>query len=150
MAHHMNPTENFLKFSPCFAFPRHSQIPEMDATIVLFVKIPDMQLHYDPIFNSLYIVGSCRFRIYFFCGRDFAVPLFDPAFDPSTPYIAFPLHVAHPAPPAALLAAHPPGFPADPLDPESDPSEATGSSSSSGPDDYTPAGPGMANGYVTK
>ena len=130
MAQHMNPTESFLKFSPCFAFPHHSHIPKMDATI-LFVEILDMQLHYDPIFDSLYIVGSCRFRIYFFSDRDFAVPLFDPTFDPSTPYIAFPLHVAHPTPLATPLAASPPGFPTDPLDPESDPSEATGSSSSS-------------------
>ena len=150
MAQHTNPTKNFLKFSPRFAFPRHSQIPEVEAIAVLFVEIPDMQLHYDPMFDSLYIVGSCRFRIYFFSRGDFAVPLFHPTFDPSTPYIAFPLHVAHPAPPAAPLAAPPPGFPADPLDPESDLSEATGSSSSSGPDDYAYARLGMANDYVTK
>ena len=150
MAQRTNLTKNFLKFSPRFAFPRYSQIPEMEATTVLFVEIPDIQLYYDSMFHSLYIVGSCRFRIYFFSGRDFVVPLFHPVFDPSTPYIAFPLHIAHPSPPAAPLAALPLGFPADPLNPESDPSEATGSSSSSGLDDYAPAETGIANDYVTK
>ena len=39
---HMNPTENFLKFSPCFAFPRHSHTLVMEAMAVLFIKLPRM------------------------------------------------------------------------------------------------------------
>ena len=103
----MNPTENFFKFSLCFIFPRHSQTPVMDVMAVLCLEFPDMQLHYDPMFDSLYIVGSCHFRLYLFSHRDFTIPLFHLAFDPSVPYFAIPLHVAHPArpPPPAALAA---------------------------------------------
>ena len=73
-----------------------------------------------------------------------------------------PLHVAHPAPspplapptaPVAAPPASPPQVVSDiSISPESDPSEATDSPfSSSGPDaNYTPAGPGMANVYLTK
>ena len=32
--------------------------------------------------DSLHIVGSCRFRLYRFSHRDFAIPHFHPAFDP--------------------------------------------------------------------
>ena len=157
----MNPTENFFKFSLCFIFPRHSQTPGMDATTILFLEIPDMQLHYDPIFDSLYIVGSCRFRLYLFSHSDFTIPLFHPAFDLFIPYFAIPLHVAHPAhpappPPPATPATTPPASPPQvvpdiPPSSESDLSETTDSPSSSGPNkDYTPAGPGMANGYLTE
>ena len=76
----------------------------MEATTVLFIELPEMQLHYDPMFDSLYIVGSCRFRLYLFSHRDFGIPLFHPAFDPSVPYFVMPLHVAHPAPPPPLAA----------------------------------------------
>ena len=156
---HTNPTENFFKFSLCFIFPRHSQTLVMVAMAALFIELPEMQLHYDPMFDSLYIVGSCRFRLYLFSHRDFGIPLFHPAFDPSVPYFAMPLHVAHPTPPPPPIApaasvATPPASPPQmvpniPLSHESDPSEASDSpSSSSGPDaDYTPAEPGMVNGY---
>ena len=88
---HRNPTENSPKFSPYCVFPH--------AIAILFFKIPDMPLHYDPMFDSLYIVGSCRFRLYPFSHKDFAIPLFHLAFDSSIPYFAIPLHVAHPSPP---------------------------------------------------
>ena len=119
---------------------------------------PDMQLHYDPMFDSLYIVGSCLFCLYLFSHRDFAIPLFHPAFNPSVPYFTISLHVAHPAPPPppAAPTATPPASPPQVLPNislsfESDPSKAIDSpSSSSGLDtDYTPAGPSMANGYRT-
>ena len=128
----------------------------MDTTATLFFEIPEMQLHYDPMYDSLYIVGSCHFRLYLFSNRNFAAPLFHPAFDPIALYFVIPLHVAHPAPspiPAAPPPASPPQVVPDiPLSPMSDPSEASGSSSSSsGPSaDYSSAGPGMANGYLTK
>ena len=85
----------------------------MDVTTVLLLEIPDMQLHYDPMFDSLYIVGSCHFRLYLFSRRDFVIPLFHPTFDPSIPYFAIPLHVAHaaPPPPPAALATTPPASP---------------------------------------
>ena len=109
----MNPTENFFKFSLCFIFLCHSQTLVMEAMTVLFIELPEMQLHYDPMFDSLYIVGSCRFRLYLFSHRDFGIPLFHPAFDPLVPYFAMPLHVAHLAPlpplvaPVALVATPP-------------------------------------------
>ena len=112
----MNPTENFFKSSLCFIFPPHSQTLVIDATTVLFLEIPNMQLHYDPMFDLLYIVGSCHFRLYLFSHRDFAIPLFHPAFDPSIPYFAILLHVTHPAPPpppatSAVAVATPPASP---------------------------------------
>ena len=135
----------------------------MDEMAILFIEVPDIELHYDPMFNSLYIVGSCRFWLYFFSHRDFTIPFLHPAFDPSVPYFAMPLHVSHPAPPpppptapvapVATPPASPPQVVLDiPLNSESNPFEATYShSSSSGLDaDYTPAGPGMANGYLTE
>ena len=131
----------------------------METTATLFLEIPDLHLHYDPMYDSLYIVGSCHFRLYLFSNRDFAAPLFHPAFDPAAPYFGIPLHVAHPASliapaaPAVPIPASPlQAVPDVPLSPESDPSEASGSSSSStGPSaDYSPAGPGMANGYMTE
>ena len=128
----------------------------MDTTATLFIEILDMKLHYDPMFDSLYIVGSCHFRLYLFSNRNFATPLFHPAFDPTALYFAIPLHVAHPAPPLAPTAP-PQVSPSQvvldiPLSPESDPSEASSSSSSSSGSsaDYSPAKPGMANGHLTK
>ena len=129
---------------------------------MLFLEIPDMQLHYDPMFDSLYIVGSCHFRLYLFSNRNFAAPLFHLAFDPVVSYFAIPLHVAHLAPPPAPAmpaapAAPPPASPPQvvpdiSLSPESDPSEAFSSSSSSSGSDavYSPTGPSMANGYLTE
>ena len=76
----------------------------MDATTTLFLEFPDLQLHHDQMFDSLYIVGSCHFRLYLCSHKDFTIPLFHPTFDPSVPYFAIPLHVAHlvpPPPPAA-------------------------------------------------
>ena len=131
----------------------------MDTTATLFIELPDIQLHYDPMYDSLYIAGTCHFRFYLFSNRNFATPLLHPAFDPAAPYFAIPLHVAHPPPPPAPAAsesppsASPPQVVPDlPLSPMSVPSEASGSSSSSlGPStDYSPAGPGMANGYLTE
>ena len=147
-----NPIENFLKFSPYFMYSRHSQITKMDATTILFIEFPDLQFHHDPMFNSLYITSTCHFCLYFFAHRNFVVPLFHPLFDPTTPYIAIPLHMAHLAPPTA-----PPAAPASPpqvvpsLSFESDPPEDTStSSSSSAPNDgYTPANSGMANRFLS-
>ena len=73
-----NHTENFFKFSPYFMYPRHSQTVMMDMTAVLFIEFSDLQFHFDPMFDSLYITGACCFRLYFFGRRDFAVPLFHP------------------------------------------------------------------------
>ena len=119
-------------------FPHHSQTLVMDTTATLFIEIPDIQLHYDPMFDSLYIVGSYHFCLYLFSNRNFTTPLFHPAFDPAAPYFAILLHVAHPAPPPApATPAVPPLISPSqvvldiPLSLMSDPSEASGSSSSS-------------------
>ena len=75
-----NPTDNLFKFLLYFMYLRHSQTAAMDATALLFIEFLDLQVHYDPIFGSLYITGTCRFRFYFFALIDFAVPLFHPQF----------------------------------------------------------------------
>ena len=123
---------------------------------MLFIEFPDLQFHYDPMFNSLYITGACHFHLYFFACRDFAILLlFHPLFDPAAPYITISLQVAHPAP----LAAAPPA-PASPpqvvpslsLDNDEDYFDASASShgSSFGPNDsYTLAEPSMANGFLS-
>ena len=54
-------------------FPRHSQIMKMDVTVVLFIEFLDLQFHYDPMFDSLYITSACHFHLYFFACRDFVV-----------------------------------------------------------------------------
>ena len=82
----------------------------MATTAVLFIEFPDLQVHYDPVFSSLYIIGTCRFHFYFFTLKDFAVPIFHPQFDSIAPYITVALHMAHPAPlapPAATPSASP-------------------------------------------
>ena len=110
------------------------------------------------MFDSLYIVDSWHFRLYLFSHKDFTISLFHPAFNPSVPYFAIPLHVTHSAPPppftapAALLASPAQVVPDLPLSSDNDPSEATNSPSSSlGPyADYIPARPDMANGFLTE
>ena len=79
-----NPTENFFKFSPYVMYSCHSQTVTMDVTAVLFSEFPDLQLYHDPMFDSLYMTGTCRFHFYFFFLRDSTVPLFHPLFDPTT------------------------------------------------------------------
>ena len=133
------------------------------ATGVLFIEFPDLHIHLDPFIDSIYISGSCRFRLYFFFRCDSAVPLTRPLFDPSAPYVVIPLYMAHPftPPPAAAAAAAVPAAapPASPphqvpsisLSEEEDPSEATSSSSSSFAlgSGYTPANADMANGFLS-
>ena len=94
-----------LKFSPYCVLPRHSQIMENAAMGILFIKFPDLHLHLDPILDSVYIAGSCYFHFYFFFSRDFVIPLTHPLFDPTAPYIAIPIYMAHPFPPPAAAPA---------------------------------------------
>ena len=112
-----NPAENFFKFSPSFMYPCHSQITKIDATTMLFIKFPDLQLHYDPMFDSLYITGTCHFRLYFFACRDFAIPLFRPLFDLVASYIACPFTwpIQHPQQHHQHLPYHLRLFPSYPL-----------------------------------
>ena len=153
----MNPTENFLKFSPHQICPHHSQTLEMVATIIIFTELPEWHLHYDPILDSLYITATCCFRLYIFFFHDFIVPLFSPSFDPTAPFLAMPIYMAHPAaPPAAALASLPastpqvvPSFPF-----ESDPSEELASSSpSTSPStsavEYALTDLAMVNGFLS-
>ena len=126
---------------------------------ILFIEFPDLHIHLDPFIDSMYIIGSCRFRLYFFFHCDFAVPLTHPLFDPSPPYIAIPLYMAHPFPPppttavpvAAPLASSPQQIPSISLSEEEDPSKATSSSSSSSTPSsgYAPADADMANGFLS-
>ena len=105
---------------------------------VLFIEFSKLHIHLDPFIDSMYISGSCRFRLYFFFHCDFAIPLMHPLFDPAAQYITIPLYLAHPfpPPPAAAVTAAPPApppqqVPSISLSEEEDPSEATSSSSSS-------------------
>ena len=151
------PTENFFKFSPYCVLPRHSHIMEHAMMGILFIEFHDLHLHLDPVLDSVYIAGSCRFRFHFFFGRYFAVPLTHPLFDPSASYIAIPLYMAHPFPPpaavavAAAPAASPPQAPSISFSEEEDSLEVTSSSSSSSTPggDYTLADAGMANGFLS-
>ena len=127
-----------------------------EATFALFIELPNLQTHYDPLLDSMYILGTCCFRLYMFSYKDFAVPLHHPMFDPSAPYIAIPLHMAQlalaPAP-----APVPPPAPASPpphvlISSDCDPfEEAASSPSSSGSDgdSYAPASASMANGFLS-
>ena len=74
---------------------------------VLFIEFPELYFHIDPYLDSVYTSGNCRFHFYFFLLQDFDVPLAHPQFDPSAPYIAIPLYMAHPFPPPAAAAAAP-------------------------------------------
>ena len=101
-----NPTENFPKFSSYCVCPRHSQTMDMAATVILFAELPELQFHYDFTIDSLYIIATCCFRLYFFFSRDFAAPLFSPLFDLTTAFLATPLYMAHPkAPPVSPLTS---------------------------------------------
>ena len=80
---------------------------ENAVTGVLFIEFPDLHLHLDPVLEFVYITGSCHFYFYFFFSRDFAVPLTHPLFDPTAPYIAILIYMAHPFPPLAAAAAAP-------------------------------------------
>ena len=132
------------------------------ATGILFIEFPDLHFHLDPGIHFVYIAVSCRFCLYFFFRRDFAVPLTHPLFDPIAPYIAIPPYMAHPFPPPAAAAAPtavpvappmspPQQVPSISLSEEEDPLEATSSSSSSSAlgGGYTLADAGMVNGFLS-
>ena len=143
-----NPTENFSKFSPYYMYPHHSQTIDMAATTILFTELPELQFHYDPVIDSLYITATCHFRVYFFFRCDFAVPLFSPLFDPAAPFLAIPLYMAHPVGPPTS----PPQL-VQSLSYDSDRSkiaEPLSSSSSALDDGYAPANPGMANRFLSQ
>ena len=75
------------------------------ATGILFIEFPELHIHLDLFLDSVYISGSCHFRLYFFFHRDFAVPFMHPLFNPAAPYITIPLYMAHPFPPPLVAAA---------------------------------------------
>ena len=124
----------------------HSWAMDMAVMAILFIELLELQFHLDPMIESVYIIGTCHFCLHFFFRRDFAVPLSHPLFDPAVPFIAIPLHLAHPA---ALTIPPPPSPPQ--IVPFSDynPLEAVDSSSSTPDDGYTPADLGIANGYLS-
>ena len=127
------------------------------ATCVLFIEFPELHIHLDPFIDSVYIFGSCHFRLYFLFCRNFAVPLMHPLFDLAAPYIAIPLYIAHllPHPPAAAavapLVSPPQQVPSISPSEEEDPSKATSSSSSSSAlgSGYASADTGMVNGFLS-
>ena len=92
-------------------YPHHSQTIDQAAMTILFIKFHDLQFHIDSVIDSVYITGTCRFRLCFFFRRDFAVPFSHPLFDPAAPFIVIPLYMAHPVPPPAAPAATPLALP---------------------------------------
>ena len=151
-----NHTENFINSHPT-VYLRHSQTMDQVVTSVLFIEFPDLQFYIEPVIDSVYITGTCHFRLYFFFLRSFAIPLFHLLFVPAAPFVAIPLHMAQLAPPLAPPAGAPPASPPQvvpslSLDDDEDPFEALASSpgSSSGPSDsHTPAEPSMANRFLS-
>ena len=124
---------------------------DMAATAILYAELPELQFHYDPVIDSLYITATCHFHLYFFFRRGFAVPLFSPLFDPITPFLAIPLYMAHPAAPPVSPPTSPPQV-VPSLSSDSDPSEIADSSSSSSSapsNSYALADVGMANGFLS-
>ena len=123
-------------------------------TVVLFADLPELQLHFDLMLDSIYITATYRVRLYIFFLRDFAVPLFSPLFDPVAPFLAVPLHMAHPAipsiPPVPPPTSPPQVVPS--LSSDGDPSEVADSSSTLSftlDDSYALADPSMANGFLS-
>ena len=108
-----NPTKNFPKFLSYCMSPHYSQTMDMAATAILFAELPELQFHYDPVIDSLYVTTTYHFHLYFFFCCDFAVPLFSPLFDPAAPFLVIPLYMAHPAatPPVSPPASPPRQFP---------------------------------------
>ena len=94
---------------------------DMAAIVVLFAELPELQLHLDPVLDSIYITATCCVRLYIFFHRDFAVPLFNPLFDLVTPFLAILLHMDHTAAPPTTPTSPPQVVPS--LSFESDPSE---------------------------
>ena len=130
-------------------YPRYSQTIDMAVTTILFIEFLKLQFHLDPVIDSVYIIGTCHFHLYFFFCM---VPLSHPLFDPTIPFIAILVHMAHlvasPVPPPTS----PPQVVASLSPDDDDPSEAADSSSNSfsGPrDGYAPAEPGMANRFLS-
>ena len=77
----------------------NSRTMDMATTSILFIEFPELLFHLDPVIDSVYITGTCHFRLYFFYRRDIVVPFSHPLFDLATPFIAIPIHMAHPATP---------------------------------------------------
>ena len=150
----MNPIENFQNLHPIVG-PHHSQIMDMAVMVILFTELPEFQLHYDHVIDSLYITATCRGHLYIFFRQDFVVPLFHPLFNLATPFLILPLHMAHPKEPPAVPPVSPPASPPQvvpSLSSDDDPFEVadSSSSSSSGPNnDYAPANTDMANGFFS-
>ena len=92
-------------------------------------------------------MAIARFRLYVFFHRAFATLVHNPPFDSALPYLAIPVHLAHPPPPAPA-----PPQPVQQVPPESDPSEKMDSSFSSFgafDDSYAPTDSGMVNGFLS-
>ena len=83
--------------------------------VILFAELPKLQLHFDPVLDSIYITATCHVRYYIFFRRAFVVPLFSPLFDLVVPFLAVPLHMVHPVTPdtapLAVVATSPPASP---------------------------------------
>ena len=73
---------------------------EMAAIIIFYVEVPEWQWHYDMALNSLYLIATTNFRLYIFFHKAFAAPVHSPLFDLTFPYLAVPVHLAHPPAPA--------------------------------------------------
>ena len=122
----------------------------MAVTTILFVELLELQFHYDLVIDSLYITTTYHIRLYFFFRHDFAVPLFSPLFNPTAPFLAIPLYMAHPAALPVAPSVSPPQL-VPSLSLNGDPLEIVdSSSSSSAPDDsYAATDLGMANGFLS-
>ena len=127
-------------------YPCHSQMAGIVTTIIFYAEVPEWQWHYDIALDSLYLMATICFRLYIFFHRAFATPVHSSLFDLAFPYLAIPVHLAHP-----LALAPAPSQPVQQVPLESDPLEETDSSSSSSgasDDGYALADSSMANGFL--
>ena len=146
-----NPTVNFPKFSSYCVCSHYTQTMDMVAIVIIIAELLELQLHFDPVIDSLYITTTCRVCLYIFFHRDFVVSLFSLLFNPAAPFLVIPLHMTHSA--APLIP--PPTSPSQvvpSLSSDGDPSEAADSSSSPSSTldyGYAPADLGMVNGLLS-
>ena len=80
----------------------HPQILAM-TLVVIFIEMA----HYDPVLDSMFLIGQARVRIYIFFCRPFTVTILSPHFILEFLYDGIPLYMAHPIfdlpPPSPVL-----------------------------------------------
>ena len=85
-------------------FPCRLQRMLASSTVVIFIELPMMHWHFDPMLNASVLTIQIAMRIYMFHSRQFHVPMMSPFFRPHKPYDDITLDNVHPP-------FHPPMYP---------------------------------------